>query len=243
VTEQMPNGLPLCIVGVALWLCAGAAVAVAAEAGSAAPDLIAVAADAPDIVREPLAPKTLAATDAAGVAMPEAAAFIATSDVNGGGVFDEVRFGAGLFVKSDIPDSEDGVFPGGEILLDPFVARFENAFANVLLRPRPHFGAALAAGDGTSLLYAGLTWNVPLPSVLFLEAAFGGAVHEGELDPAPGENKLDLGCRVVFRESIGIGAAFGHWRLITAVDHASNGGLCDGNDGLTHATASVGYRF
>ena len=78
---------------------------------------------------------------------------------------------------------------------------------------------------------------------LFFEASFGGAVHDGELnDDAEGEKAL--GCRVLFRESLALG-----WRLdarhslSVMLDHISNGGLCEHNEGLDTLGLRYGYRF
>ncbi len=77
----------------------------------------------------------------------------------------------------------------------------------------------------------------------YVQASFGGTVHDGPLDD-PG---FRLGCRLLFRESIGVGVSLGeHWNVLAAVDHSSHAGLCGddtGNAGLTHAGAYLGYRF
>ena len=240
----MPNGGTVRIAAASVWLCSCVATSAAYQLTEGAGlDLIAGEAAVPVETSELPPPSAYAASPDPGGRTPGLNTPTSTVDYNRGGLFDEVRLGGGVFVKSDVPDAEDGVFLGGEVLLDPFVARLENAFANVVLRPRPHVGATIAAGDGTSVLYAGLTWDLPLVNPLFLEATLGGAIHDGDLHPPAGSDELELGCRVVFRESLGLGADLGRWRVVTAVDHASNAGLCEGNDGLTHATASLGYRF
>jgi lipid A 3-O-deacylase len=157
---------------------------------------------------------------------------------------DEMRAGASLFVDERPEVREDGVFLSGEILFaTPFPA-FRNRFADALLTPRPHVGALVSTDGGTSLAYAGLTWDFPLTERLFLEASFGGAIHDGETERRPVQTGPELGCPVSFRESIGIGLNLNdNWRVLASVDHASHAGLCGVNDGLTHAGVSVGYRF
>lgn len=167
------------------------------------------------------------------------------ADHSGGGIVDEVRLGGSTFLKGSVPDEEDGVFISGEVLFDPFWAGSGQPLVDILLRPRPHLGASVSAGDGTDQVYAGLTWNLPLGQLVFLEASFGGTVHNGELHQDPGDTNLQLGCRFLFRESAGLGLNLGErWRVMGSVDHSSHASLCDDhNDGLTHVGASLGYRF
>jgi lipid A 3-O-deacylase len=166
-----------------------------------------------------------------------------TRDYDRGGIFDEVRLGASAFVGGDGNFDEDGAFISGQVLFDPLLGRFDNAFADILLRPRIQLGASIATGGGTDQAFAGLAWDVPIGRLLFVEATFGGTVHDGDLHEPPGQPGIELGCRALFRESIGLGVNFGHWDILAAVDHSSNAGLCADNDGLTHAGASIGYRF
>jgi len=160
---------------------------------------------------------------------------------NPAGIFDEVRLGATTFWQGGDNGDEGGVYLTGQILFDPFIAPLGNRVLDVLLRPRPHFGGSLSTGGGTSQVFGGLTWTVPLPSVFFAEASFGGTIHDGDLEDAP----IALGCRVLFRESVGLGVELGpHWRVIGGIDHSSHANLCgNDNDGLTHIGGSIGYRF
>jgi hypothetical protein len=167
----------------------------------------------------------------------------ATQDYDGG-IFDELRAGASVFVQGDDEGTEDGLFLGGEVLFDPLLPPFGNPVANVLLRPRPTLGFNLSTSGGTDQIFAAVTWDVPVLNSFFLEASFGGTVHDGDLDLPKGDDGLSLGCRLLFRESLGLGARLGsHWTLTASVDHSSNNALCDQNDGLTHAGAMLGYRF
>ena len=156
------------------------------------------------------------------------------------GIFDEVRFGGSFSLPSNEPD---GVLVNGQLLFTTFAPPFDNYWLNTLLRPRPHFGATVATDNGTNQIFGGLTWTFPLYRSLFLEASFGGTWHDGPLESA-GDGP-DLGCEVLFRESLGLGVDLGpRWRVIAAADHSSHSDLCDGgNSGLTHAGLYVGYRF
>jgi hypothetical protein len=140
----------------------------------------------------------------------------------------------------DNSESVHGVYVTGQVLFDPFVRPFDNYFLNTLLRPRPHIGGT-GSFDGPDQLFAGLTWNFPIWRGLFAEASFGGTIHNAELHNA----QVAVGCRVLFRESLGLGVDIGpHWRAMVGVDHSSHAELCDkDNDGLTHLGGYLGYRF
>jgi lipid A 3-O-deacylase len=160
---------------------------------------------------------------------------------NPGGIFDELRLGATTFWQGGDTGPEGGVYLTGQVLFDPFIAPLDNRYLDILLRPRPHVGGSLSTDGGSSQIFGGLTWTVPLPSVLFLEASFGGTIHDAPLENAP----IAVGCRVLFRESLGLGLELGpHWRVIGGIDHSSHANLCgNDNDGLTHVGGSIGYRF
>lgn len=166
-----------------------------------------------------------------------------TRDYDRGGIFDEVRLGGSAFLGGHADFQEDGAFVTAQVLFDPLLDHFDNALADVFLRPRPHLGAVISTEAGTDQIFAGLTWDVPIGRTFFAEASFGGTAHDGALHRDPGQAGIELGCRVLFRESIGAGVNFGHWDLVAAVDHSSNAGLCADNDGLTHAGLTLGYRF
>ncbi len=169
------------------------------------------------------------------------------SNSAGGGVFsifDEVRLGTVFPVQ---PSDDSGVIISGQLYFREFVRPFQNYWANTLLRPRIHVGGNLATGDDPiNQIYAGLTWHFPVYDQFFFEASFGGTLHDGPLE-SPG-NGLDLGCHLLFRESIAVGVDVGqHWRFLASADHSSHADLCDdgkaGNSGITHAGVYAGYRF
>jgi lipid A 3-O-deacylase len=183
---------------------------------------------------------------AAAIAAGPAAAqeFSSGSDSGLFGIFDEVRTGGSFSVQGD---DDSGFIMRGELIFRSFVPPFDNYLANTLLRPRVHVGGNLAtASDGISQVFAGLTWNFPIYNGFFVEGTFGLTVHDGPLE-SPG-NGPDLGCELLFRESIGVGVDLGeHWRVVAAADHSSHAHIiCDdnaGNSGLTRVGAYVGYRF
>jgi hypothetical protein len=185
----------------------------------------------------------LALAGLAGLGAANAQQFSGANDPGLFGIFDEVRTGGSFSIQ---PDDDSGFILRGEVLLRSFMPPSDNYLVNTLLRPRVHVGGNLATGgsDQISQVYAGLTWNFPVFSNVFVEGTFGFTAHDGPLDNHPGGP--NLGCTILFRESIGVGVDLGeHWRVVAAVDHSSHANLiCDGrNAGLTHAGVFVGYRF
>ena len=160
------------------------------------------------------------------------------------GIFDEVRTGGSFSIQDDY---DAGFLVRGELIFAPFTPPADSYLANTVLRPRLHVGGNLATGDeGVSQVYSGLTWTFPVYSNIFVEATFGLTWHDGPLESAG--SGLDLGCEILFRESIGVGVDLGqHWRVLVAADHSSHAHLiCDddkGNSGISHAGVFVGYRF
>ena len=152
-------------------------------------------------------------------------------------IVNELRLG--LFAHD--PDSREGgsVDINGEILFaKPFTAQ---GYLDLLL-PRPHVGATVNTAGRTSALYAGATWQLPVTEWFFVEASFGGGVHNGSEEGT--DDMSALGCSPLFRESFSAGVILGSaWTVMGTIDHMSNAGLCDENRGLTNFGMRVGYRF
>ena len=110
--------------------------------------------------------------------------------------------------------------------------------------PRPHIGASLNFGGATSFAYAGLTWTIDITDRIFVEASFGGAVHNGETGRNVPLDRSALGCSPLFRESASLGFRISqNWNVMATVEHLSNAGICNANRGLTNVGARLGYTF
>jgi hypothetical protein len=113
--------------------------------------------------------------------------------------------------------------------------------------PRPHLGGSLNFRGDTSFAYAGLTWTVDITQRIFVEASFGGAVHNGNTQSNPGLIPVDrsaLGCSPLFRESGSLGYRLTqNWSVMATIEHLSNAGACSQNRGLTNVGARLGYSF
>ena len=157
-------------------------------------------------------------------------------------IIDEFRFG---ILAADLEDgggSDDTVALNVEVLTPPLGYSANETVLDVLLHPRLHLGANINTDpDGVNQVYAGVTWDFDLTDRLFLEASFGGAVHDGE---TAGNDSDSYGCTLNFRESVSLGFNLSeNLSLMVSVDHMSNAGLCDQNQGLTNAGVRLGYRW
>lgn len=155
-------------------------------------------------------------------------------------LLDEVRLGA---AAHDLEAKESGQIDISlEFLSSPLPVSTGYGVADFILGPRLHVGANLNTAGDTSYLYTGFTWDFDFTDSVFLEVSLGGAVNNGK-DATPG--RIDMGCRVTFREAANLGYRFNeHWLMLVGVEHLSHAGLCDGaNEGLTNAGVRVGYRF
>jgi lipid A 3-O-deacylase len=112
---------------------------------------------------------------------------------------------------------------------------------------RPHLGATVNFAGLESMVYGGLSWTLPIAdSPVFLEASFGGAVHNGSIGPygAATYPARDLGCAFSFREAVSLGVMINdNASIMATVEHASNANLCQSNRGLTNMGIRLGYKF
>lgn len=108
--------------------------------------------------------------------------------------------------------------------------------------PAPLAGVSAKLGHGTSFLYAGALWTVPIGTSLFAEASVSIAANNGLSEPHQGS--AALGCRAGFREELGLGWRFDEaWSVVAMVEHFSNANLCNHNRGLTNVGLVLGRSF
>lgn len=154
------------------------------------------------------------------------------------GILSEVRVGVlnhdiGVFGEQ----IEDGIDGNIEFL---FVAP---EFLDIILSPRPHVGLTVNSEGNTSQLYAGLAWDWTFMAPFFVEGSLALSAHNGRLRETTADEK-GMGCRVLFRESVSLGARFlERHSLSLMLTHISNAGLCDPNKGLDTVGIRYGYRF
>lgn len=150
----------------------------------------------------------------------------------------EIRIGALVHDIGPFSSNEEDGFDGNfEVLfLSP-------GFLDIIWSPRPHVGLSVNSSGDTSQVYAGLSWEWSFWGNWFAGFSLGGSVHDGKLTT----NRIDrkeLGCRILFRESIEIGYRFGGKHSISGfLDHISNANICDKNEGLETTGIRYGYKF
>jgi len=153
-------------------------------------------------------------------------------------VVSEVR--GGLLAHDQGPFSsnkEDGVDINLEaIFVSPDIL-------DVMGAPRPHFGLTANSSGDTSQVYAGLGWGWDFWRSWFAGFSVGGAIHDGKNTTSALDRK-ELGCRVLFRESIDLGYRISKRHSVMGhLSHISNAKLCSENEGLETAGIRYGYRF
>lgn len=134
-------------------------------------------------------------------------------------------------------EHEEGVDGNAEVLFD------SPALLKPLWAPRPHLGASINSAGDTSSVYAGLTWTWEPARRLFVAFSLGGAIHNGETD-SDRQDRIDLGSRVLFRESLSIGVWLSErHNLSLMLSHISNANLAEHNEGMDDFGLRWGYRF
>ena len=116
-------------------------------------------------------------------------------------------------------------------------------FLDLIWSPSPHVGANINSNGDTSQFFTGVSYEWDFWSTWFAGFSLGAAVHTGnksEDDP----DRKDLGCRLLFRESIDIGYHLNdHHDISIMLDHISNAKICSTNEGLENLGIRYSYRF
>lgn len=155
-----------------------------------------------------------------------------------GGILSEIRLG--VLIHDEGPFSrneESGTDVNLELLFVP------PGYLRRIGSPRPHFGVTLNSSGDTSQAYLGLSWEWDFWRNGFVGFSLGGAIHTGHLKSDAIVRK-ELGCRLLFRESVELGYRFKQKHAVSVyLDHLSNAGICDQNEGLENFGLRYGYRF
>jgi len=157
-----------------------------------------------------------------------------------GNIVSEIRLGMIAHDHDIAPFSrseEGGVDANLEILF------ISPSWLEKIRAPRPHMGFSINASGDTSQAYMGLTWEWRFWNNWFFDFSLGGAIHDGKTTTTLIDRK-ELGCRVLFRESLDLGYIFSERHSISAfLDHISNAKLCEKNEALETLGIRYGYRF
>lgn len=155
-----------------------------------------------------------------------------------GDIVSELRIGALIHDEGPFSRNKEDGYDGNLELL--FVSP---DFLKAVWSPRPHFGVTVNSAGDTHQAYLGLSWEWTFWRGAFAGFSLGGAVHTGKLETTATDRK-ELGCRLLFRESIELGYRFGGKHAITAfLDHISNANICVQNEGLENMGIRYGYLF
>jgi len=119
-----------------------------------------------------------------------------------------------------------------------------------ILRPRPVFGADINSNGDTSNYYAGLAWGGTFykpgwnrDDGFFGYFTFGPSVNDGKISTNDPHRK-SLGSHVLFREGGDLGYQITARVSVAAfIDHISNAGLANRNEGITNGGVRFGYKF
>jgi len=157
-----------------------------------------------------------------------------------GNIISEIRLGMLAHDHDIAPFSrseEGGVDANFEILF------ISPSWLEEIRAPRPHLGLSINASGDTSQAYMGLTWEWRFWSNWFFDFSLGGTIHDGKTTTTLIDRK-ELGCRILFRESLDLGFIFSERHSVSAfLDHISNAKLCEKNEGLETLGIRYGYRF
>ena len=169
-----------------------------------------------------------------------------TGRKNGAGTLSEVRLGA---FKHAVAFGKTAKETGADVNIEALFTSPD--WLGPFWSPRPHLGfTANTSTKNTDFIYAGLTWEwVPFGD-LFIDLGLGLSVHNGMLDNSRIEGKarsdrLEFGCRALFRESLEIGyRLFERHSLSVMWAHHSHASLChEDDDGIDNAGLRYGYRL
>lgn len=156
-------------------------------------------------------------------------------------MLEEIRLGAFAANLEEGGSEEAEMLINGELLFGRPGRTYGNPILDHFLRPRPHIGFSVTPDEGTSQVYAGVTWDLKLTDRLFFETSFGGTLHDG---PTASDDPDSYGCALLFRESASLGYAITEsTHLLLTVDHMSNASLCGQNQGLTNAGVRLAHRW
>jgi len=121
---------------------------------------------------------------------------------------------------------------------------FSPEFLEAIWSPSPHIGANINSSGNTSQFFTGISYEWDFWSrKAFAGFSLGAAVHTGNTEEDDPDRK-DLGCRLLFRESINVGYHINSNHDISLLlDHISNAKICSTNEGLENFGVRYSYRF
>ena len=118
---------------------------------------------------------------------------------------------------------------------------FEGWLWNLIYSPEPHVGFHLNTEGNTAQVFAGGSWIYDFGSGLFGGGSLGFSLHNGETETSL-LNRKELGLSLLFRESLELGYQIsGSHGISIRLDHISNAGIAENNEGLD--TLGLKYTY
>lgn len=148
----------------------------------------------------------------------------------------------GLYVHDvDTGLTKSGIEEGADVSLGWRGERIR--FLRAVGGPRPQAFVSLNSAGDTHFAAAGLSWTIG--GRVYLRPGIGLAVHSGPARPAPGDDRIDFGSRILFAPELGLGVRLGGRTSIEAswvhLSHAQLFG--PQNPGLDNFGLRLNHRF
>lgn len=113
----------------------------------------------------------------------------------------------------------------------------------VIYEPQPHIGLHINSDNNTNQLYIGAGWVFDLTSEVYLTGTLGISLHDGKTSTTSLDRK-ELGSNLLFRESLEIGYKLSEIHAFSIyLDHISNAGIAENNEGLDTSGLRYSYRL
>lgn len=155
-------------------------------------------------------------------------------------IINEIRIG---IMEHDVATRSTKHEDGNDFNSEFFFRSPSVRLLEVLGSPRPSFGFSVNNNRNTSIMYAGMNWDLRAFDLLFLSVGLGGALHDGELQSSDPERQR-LGSRALFRGALAAGFTFNKRMNVSVLfDHISNGHTAVPNNGLEKLGIQFGYTF
>lgn len=128
---------------------------------------------------------------------------------------------------------------GGNFNLELRFTPFDWSVWRRIYNPQPHIGIHVNSDKNTNQIYAGAGWVFNLSPDVVVTGTLGLSLHDGKTSTTL-LNRKELGSGLLFRESLEAGYKLTkHQKISIYLDHISNAGIAENNEGLD----TFGLRF
>ena len=132
---------------------------------------------------------------------------------------------------------------GGNINIEIRFTPFDWSIWRMIYEPQPHIGIHINSDKNTNQIYVGAGWMFDLTTKIFFSGTLGLSLHDGKTSTTL-LNRKELGSGVLFRESLEFGYGLTKTQTISIyLDHISNAGIAENNEGLDTFGLRYGYHL